>query len=500
MAFRHGIFTSEDPTPLVPPVSVDSAMPVAFVTAPVHLSRNPYSVTHEPKLCFNIREATSAFGFHQKPEIWNNYTACEVIFSQFSLYAVSPIVIINVLDPHIHNETVLDYQLRLVGKSGIIPVDGVLIDTITVQDTNGTNYESGEHFTLAFNRDGFVVLHAKEDVGIGEGETLIISFIKLAPEKVDIWDFIGGYDAQTRRKFGMELVNSIYPLFRRVPGLLLAPGYSGDPTLAAVMETRAANINGHFSCPALVDIPTMIESDKPDDKGNLKLEHLPFTNIPAFKNKNNFVFPGQILCYPKVRLGELIFNYSTQLAGLIGRTDHENSDTPYVSPSNQNLNINGLCYADGEEIVMGNQEAAFLSGNGIVTALNFSKGWTAWGNRTAAFPGNTDPKDAFIPIRRMFFWVGNTIVLTYWRKVDFPLVPRVIQTVKNSIEEWLDELNARQFILGGTIEMLPDDNSIVSLSDGSVTFRVKISPPPPLEEAEFILQYDPQHLMTLFGG
>ena len=340
------------------------------------------------------------------------------------------------------------------------------------------------------------MLNAKADVqdGMTENTSLLIGFTKLAPEKVDIWDYIGGYDVQAQKKFGLELINNIYPKFRLVPGLLLAPGASGDPTLAAVMETRASNINGHFRCPALIDIPTMLENS------NGEMARLPFTSAPDFKNRNNFVFPGQILCYPKVRLGALIFNLSTQLAGLIGRTDNENSNTPYVSPSNQNLNINGLCYADGEEIVMGNQEATFLSGNGIVTALNFSKGWTAWGNRTAAFPGNTDPKDAFIPIRRMFFWIGNTIVLTYWRKVDFPLVPRVIQTVKNSVEAWLNELTARQFILGGEILLLPEDNSIVSMLDGTIRFRVKISPPPPLEEAEFILQYDPQHLMTLFGG
>ena len=153
MAFRHGVFISEDPTPLVPTVNVDSAMPVAFVTAPVHLSRDPYAVTHEPRLCFNTRDATAAFGFHQKPEIWNNYTACEVIFSQFSLYAIAPLVIINVLDPKIHNEAVSDHELRLTGRVGVIRVDGVLIDTVTVRNTNGRVYEPEKHYTLAFNRD-----------------------------------------------------------------------------------------------------------------------------------------------------------------------------------------------------------------------------------------------------------------------------------------------------------------------------------------------------------
>jgi len=498
MSFRHGIYISEDPTPIIPPVRVDAAMPVAFVTAPVHLARDPYAVTHVPKLCFNVGDATRAFGFSQRPEIWDNYTACEVIFSQFSLYAVSPIVIVNVLDPKIHIDYVDDHEVTLGGRNGrtaVLNVDGVLADTVVVKNTGGVAYTEGQHYTLSFNRDGLVVINTRSaDGGISENEELLFSYVKLAPEKVDIWDYIGGYDVQTGKNFGMELMNEIFPRFRLVPGQLLAPGASGDPILAAVMETRASNINGHFRCPALIDIPTMLE----DDDGNMVHHH--FTDVPAFKNLNNFVFPGQFNCYPKLRLGDLIFNYSTQLAGLIGRTDHENSNTPYVSPSNKNLRINGLCYEDGEEVVLGVDQANFLNSQGIVAAINFTNGWVCWGNRTGAFPGNTDPKDAFIPIRRMFIWVGNTIVLTYWRKVSFPLIPRVIETIIDSINIWLNGLASRQFILGGRAEFLRDDNPLTSLLDGSAVFRLRISPPPPLEDAEFILQYDPEYLNVLFGS
>ena len=38
---------------------------------------------------------------------------------------------------------------------------------------------------------------------------------------------------------------------------------------------------------------------------------------------------------------------------------------------------------------------------GIVTALNWEGGWRVWGNRTSDYPSSTDPKDTFIPNRRM---------------------------------------------------------------------------------------------------
>lgn len=492
--YRHGIYISETPTSILPPVRVDAAMPVALVTAPVHLSTDPYAVTNEPRLCFTNSDAVSAFGFSMRPEIWDNYTAPQLIFSQFALFGVSPIVIINVLDPKTHNTKVQGEPMNLNGHVGILEVDGVLIDTVSLHSESGTIYEAGVHYGLSFDRDGFVTVNAYKEIpgGIPENAKLILNYTKLAPEKVDIYDIIGGYNIQTGKNEGLELINEIFPRFRLVPGQLLAPGFSADPAVAAVMETKASNINGHFRCITLCDMPTMAER-------NGILVHHRFTDIPAWKNQNNFVSERQINLYPKVRLGNQIFYYSVQMAGLIGRTDADNSGVPYNSPSNKNLRINGLCYADGEELILNNEQANFLNGQGIVTAINFTNGWVAWGNRTGTFPGNTDVKDAFIPIRRMFDWIANTIVLTYWNKIDFPLTRRTIETIEDSINIWFNGLAAREFILGGRIEFLPDDNPTTDLLNGTVKFRLRIAPPPPMQEIEFILEYDPAYIQNLFA-
>ena len=45
-ANRRGIFISEDETPIVPPVRVNASLPVVFVTAPIHLSEDPYNITY----------------------------------------------------------------------------------------------------------------------------------------------------------------------------------------------------------------------------------------------------------------------------------------------------------------------------------------------------------------------------------------------------------------------------------------------------------------------
>lgn len=512
MAFKHGIYIYEEPTGILPPVRVNSAMPVALVTAPVHLAEDPYAVTNEPQLLFTHRDAVRAFGMSLRPEIWDNYTAPQVIHSMFALYGVAPLVMINVLDPKIHNEVVRNNKCALEGYTAVLsaqdvdeegmsleastPVEGVLIDTVTVKNADGDLYEVGTHYTLTFNRDGHIVINAIEGVtgGITENELLEFAYTKLAPEKVDIYDIIGGYNIQTGKNEGAELMNEIFPRFRLVPGQLLAPGFTSDPAVAAVLETRAGNINGHFHCILLCDMPTMQKNAQGEQV------QLRFTDVPAWKNQNNYVSTRQLNLYPMLRLGNQIYHYSSQMSGLIARVDSENSGTPYHSPSNQNLRMNGLCYADGEELILNTDQANFLNSQGIVAAINFTRGWVAWGNRTGIFPGSTDPKDAFIPIRRMFDWVGNTIVLTYWSRIDAPITPRRITTIMDSVNIWLNGLAAREFILGGRLEFLQDDNPDTDILDGMVTFRLLFAPPPPKEAMNVIMEYDPVYLQTLFGS
>lgn len=474
--FKHGVYIHEDPTPILPPVRVNSAIPVAFVTAPIHLAQDPYNVTNKPELLFNFAEGVRTFGHSMRPEIWDNYTSCQMLFSQFTLFGVAPLVVVNVLDPTRHIERVQAHEVNLVNGQGVIADEGVLIDTVKVAGAE----DADPSIVFSFNRDGHVVIHATLAPA---DSTITVSYTKLAPEKVDIYDIIGGYNSIKGKNEGLEAVEDVFPLYRVIPGQLLAPGFSSDPVVAAVMETKGSNINGHFRCITLCDMPA-----------SLRLQ-----DVPRFKNLNNFVSTRQINCWPKLRLGNQTYYFSTQLAGLIGRTDHNNRGVPYHSPSNLNLRINGICDDKGEEIDINKQTANHLNSQGIVTAINSFRGWVAWGNHTGIFPGSTDVKDKFIPIRRMFDWIGNTIVKTYWQKVDFPMTPRTIDTIIDSVNIWLNGLAAQGFILGGRAEFLRDDNPTTDLLSGIARFRVHVSPPPPLQTAEFILQYDPEYLQTLFA-
>ena len=185
--------------------------------------------------------------------------------------------------------------------------------------------------------------------------------------------------------------------------------------------------------------------------------------------------------------------------GALMTLDSTNGDIPYESPSNKSMQINGLCLEDGSEVSMNKEQANYLNGQGVVTALNFLGGWKVWGNRTGCYPANTDPKDAFICVRRMFIWHAQTFILTYWAKVDKPITKRLIQTIIDSENLRLNGLTSQGALLGGRIEFLSEENPTTDLLDGKIKFHTYLTPPVPARVIENVIEYDPSYFSTLFS-
>ena len=179
--------------------------------------------------------------------------------------------------------------------------------------------------------------------------------------------------------------------------------------------------------------------------------------------------------------------------------DADNDDVPYVSPSNHNLQMDACIADNDQEIDLGIDEANELNRNGVVTALNWSGGWRAWGNRTAIYPASTDVKDCFIPVKRMFNWLRNEFITMFWQETDAPMNRRLIRTIVESFNYRLNGLTAREMILGGRIEFLDSENPATSLLDGKLTFHIYVTPPTPAETIEGIFEFDVEYLNALFN-
>ena len=498
MAFSHGVYKQEAATSLVSPTQTEAGLPVIVGTAPIHLASEAGAMNNvnKPVLCYSYSEAVNQFGFSRD---WEKYTLCEFIYSQFALYAMSPCVLINVLDPSKHSEAISARQYEIVdgevnlGSEAIIAEDSFKATSLDVDedlDSGEINriYVRDTDYSVSYDDNGSAIFSVISGGALSGKSKVFLSYKKLKPELITSNDIIGGIDASTGDYSGFELVNQVFPKFRLVPGLLGSPKWSEKPEVAAVMRAKAENINGLFTAMAVVDIPS--DSEGADV----------YTEAPEWKNANNYVAEHMTVCWPKVKLGDDVFCMSTQLIGLMNSIDAANDDVPYESPSNKQLQMNACVIASGKEVNLGSEQVNYLNGQGIVTAQNWVGGWRAWGNRTACYPLNTDIKDCFIPDRRMFDWIGNQFILMFWQKADKPMTPRLIRTIVNSFNVYLNGLAAREFILGGLIEFLRAENPTTALLDGKLTFRVHISPPPPAESTTGIFEFDPDYLNVLFDA
>ncbi len=431
--YRHGVFIEERTTSLLTPVTVDSAMPVIVGVAPVH--NLPEGVTrpiNEPRLIYSMPEFVAQMGSLNDGENKADYTLYQAAEIYLARYKLAPIVAINVFDPAVHGAE---------------------------QEMEVPNPDDPENRII---------------------KNVFVPDPKLVTEE----DIIGKAATASAARTGIHLVEEVYPRFRLVPGQVLAPKFSADPTVAIAIGAASRIINGHFKSTGICEVPDSVAH---------------YTNAPAWLNDNNIIDPNMLCSFGSYVYGNAVEPGSIHIAAAIGLRDASSEGVPYWSPSNQRLLVEGMVHA-GKELHLTPTEAAYLNGNGIICGLNMIGGIVAWGDQTTAYPSNTDVKDNSIPIRRMFTWIGNSLVLSAWSKVSAPIVRRLVETVEDSFNNWLNGLAAREFILGGRVAFEMVDNPTVDLMSGIVRWHVYVTPPQAARELVFILEYDPGYLSTLFGA
>lgn len=469
MAVTHGINVSKQQTSISTPVVVASGVHFAVGTAPVQMVGGK---TNEVIMLNTYEEAVQLLGYSDD---WAKYDLCMEMYSAFQLYNVAPVFMVNVLDPSKHRSEDKTVQETPVDNQVLLPLEAIA-ETVKVAEK-----VEGQDYTVFYSNTNCVVEFTEDPAA-----EVSITYKEVDPSQVKKSDVIGGYDVATHKTTGMELIDAVFPKYTVVPDLILCPNWSHDSEVAAVMSAKMENINGVFSGDAVVDLSTA-------DSGGANY----YTDVPALKKKNNISSTNQLACWPMVKLGDRVFHYSVQLAGVISRTDNDGSlgdGTPCESASNKTLRADSMVLANGEEVTLDVQKANYLNDNGIITALNFYNGFVSWGNYTAAFPASTDPVDYFYCISRMFKWVARTVVLSYWNYVDRRMVRRVLDAILQGVNNWLNSLTAEEKILGGRVEMLETENSTTALMAGRVKFHIYITPPSPLQEMDWVEEYDVSYL------
>ena len=72
-----------------------------------------------------------------------------------------------------------------------------------------------------------------------------------------------------------------------------------------------------------------------------------------------------------------------------------------------------------------------LNEQGVATFIR-SGDFVVWGNETCCYPKNTDPKDAFLCVRRFFNHSWTSFVLDNMSKLDKPMNKKRLQSIIDS--------------------------------------------------------------------
>ena len=466
---NHSIVVSEQATSILSPNVAESGIPFVLGTAPVQSASNPAAVG-KPVLCTNWDEAVAALGYSND---WESYTLCEFMYSHFKLFGMQPVIFVNLMDPATMNgssaasdKNVSDHKVKLpleaINDSNLVVKPQGGTGTAYVLNTDYSTYYDGENLVIELISTGAAYSATKINV----------AYKHVVPADVTNAEIVTGLEAIELCLTGLGIV----------PDLICAPGYSHNSVVAAAMAAKAASVNGLFSCKALIDIYCGSSGAKT------------YQAAIAEKNANNITDKNQIACWPMLGLGDYKFHASTQIAGLMAQVDTGNDGVPYESPSNKNLRCDKVILDDGTEVTLSITQANVLNNAGIVTAINFVTGWVAWGNYTACYPANTDVKDCLIPVSRMFSWVGASLIRTFWYKLDNPMNRRLVDSILDTANIWLNGLVGGEFLYGARVEMLESENPTTALMSGIIKLHVYMTPPSPAQEIDFVLEYDANYI------
>lgn len=505
MAYQHGVRVQEQATSIVAPILGTAGLQVVFGIAPVNLAKDPTAVTNKPVIAYNWSEAVSKLGYSEERDANGRYVygLCEAMYASFKLFAVAPVIFVNVLDPATHKKKNEEQTIEVESLEATVPLTGILLSSVDVKMVDGDS-ETGTplvrdvDYTLAFDDDGYLMVTLSA-AGAGAAATkLKVASTSIDPTAVTSRDVIGVSSGATEK--GMEVLRQVYPKFGMTPGLLLAPGWSQIADVGIALAAKCEEINGYFTCEAFVDIDS-------SDSGCTA-----YSDVKTEKEKAGCTSKHVMALWPCIAVGSRKFWYSAIMGALTAYTDANNDDVPNLSPSNKLLGVTGTVLANAlytedesgngtwdKEVLLDQLQANAVNGFGVATAFN-NNGWRSWGNNTAIYPASTDPKDRWFCCRRFFSWWGNSFILTYSQKVDNPANYRLVESIVDS-----ENIRGNAYVAAGKcaaayIEYNADENPVTNILNGKLMFHTHLSPYTPAEDIVDTLEFDPDALKDALNG
>ena len=200
MAYKHGVYVAEQGTSIVAPVTATAGLQVVIGTAPINRASDPYHCTNTPMLANTLAGATAAVGYDDDYE---KYTVCQSMGASFKVVGVSPMILINVLDPNKHKKNLPEKTVQVNDGVAVVEEKDILLDKLTVK-AEETPLAAGTDYTAAFDDNGYVNIVVIPG-GAGDSATsLTVSGVQIDPTAVTPADIVGAVTADGVES-GMEV-------------------------------------------------------------------------------------------------------------------------------------------------------------------------------------------------------------------------------------------------------------------------------------------------------
>lgn len=470
MSLNHGINTYKGETNFSTVKQAKVSIPFFIGAWPCHTGDGFKGI---PQIAYSFPEAEKMGGYSSD---WRDssgkplWSLCQAMYSHFKLFTMSPAIFYNVFDPSKHKKAV-DSATVNVEDHAITLSRNVINDNSLIIQKDATVLAKGTDYEVYYTESNCYIELIKNGSAYDE------TSLSVAYNEADI-SSVTAADIE----IAVEKVEMCKSLFGIVPDLICAPGWSQNPTVAAVMDAKAASINGLNKAKAVVDLDS--SASKASD----------YSKVLAYKNENGYTSKNEIVCWPLAKVGDYIFDLSVIVVGLMANVDSNNDGCPFESPSNKSLTITGACNAAGEEITLSLPQADVVSYTaGVVTVIN-NGGWVLWGNYTGCWPSSTDVAECFICTNRVQDWICNTFVDTFWGYVDKPATRIVMDAICNSFNSWLNGLTHEGKLYGGEIRYVPDNNPTANVIGGKFRLDTKMASPIPMQQIDMYTVFDVDYL------
>ena len=483
--YKHGIYTSRKGVAVPVPSECTTNVTVVIGTAPVNTAADPVAAVNVPIKLESQTDADEYIGFTEE---YGKYTIPHATYAAFYKFAVTPIVVINVLDPENtrHVEAVAEKTVQLTAGEGVIDDTGILLDKLVLSD-GSTTYEEDKDYVASFTEDGRVLIAVTSDGKMSSADSVMAAYTKLKPEGVTPEDIIGGISEDGSTRTGMELLDEIYIRYNIVPGQIIAPGFSKNSAVSAALEAKAQLIAGLTNAIAFIDLDSSSTGASS------------YTMVQEQKEKACIPSRWNVPVWPMVKVNGIPMWYSAFAACLIQSRTVANGNIPSEGPDNYELPIDGICLEDGTDVYMTQANVNdYINAYGVASAIKLPT-WRFWGGNTAAYPASNDPINRWIKCVLMLNYLENKFKTEYMDSVGRSGDYKLVNSIVNEFNTFLNSLTP-DHLAGAKILFDKKENPIENILLGHYKFRTQYADYTPMECIENEFNYDASILESALEG